>query len=53
MQTTTTFGSIVNHTCDTGYNLDGASQRECLANETWSEPLPTCVSKFGCKLNQQ
>ena len=48
MQTTTTFGSIVNHTCDVGYSLNGTSQRECLADETWSEPLPICVSKFGC-----
>ena len=46
MQTTTTFGSIVNHTCNEGFNLTGADQRECLANGSWSAPLPTCVSKL-------
>ena len=44
--TTTTFGSIVNHTCNTGYDLIGANQRECLSNGSWSEPLPMCISKF-------
>ena len=46
MQTTTTFGSIVNHTCNEGFNLIGASQRICLATGMWSDPLPTCMSKF-------
>ena len=41
----TTFGSIVNHTCDEGYRLVGESQRECLSNGSWSAPLPTCLCK--------
>ena len=51
MVTTTTIGSIANHTCDTGYMLNGADQRECLSNGTWSPDLPTCISKLtkGCK----
>ena len=44
--TSTNVGSIVNHTCNTGYNLNGASQRECLSNAQWSEPLPMCISKL-------
>ena len=46
MQTNTTFGSIVNHTCDEGYNLIGESQRICLATGMWSAPLPSCMSKL-------
>ena len=45
MVTSTTFGSIVNHTCNEGYVLDGADQRECLSTGMWSAPLPTCNSK--------
>jgi len=44
--TTTTIGSVVNHTCDEGYVLEGESQRECLANRSWSGSLPSCSSKF-------
>ena len=43
--TSTTFGSIVNHTCNIGYILNGEDQRECLSNGFWSSPLPTCISK--------
>ena len=45
MQTTTTFGSIVNHTCNVGYALNGSNQRECLESGSWSQPLPSCESK--------
>ena len=40
------FGSIINHTCDIGYELFGTSQRECLVNQSWSGSLPMCESKF-------
>ena len=43
--TVTTSGSLVNHTCNEGYELNGAKTRECLANGSWSAPLPTCDSK--------
>ena len=46
MQTNTTFGSIVNHTCNEGFNLTGEDQRECLETGNWSTPLPMCVSKL-------
>ena len=42
-----TVGSIVNHTCNVGYNLNGADQRECLPNGNWSESLPVCNSGTG------
>ena len=41
----TTFGSVVNHTCNEGYRLVGAFERECLSNGSWSAPLPTCECK--------
>ena len=46
MVTSTTFGSLVNHTCNEGFLLNGESQRVCLVNGSWSDSLPTCTSKF-------
>ena len=43
--TSDTVGSIAEHFCDEGFNLEGVSQRECLANGSWSDSLPTCVRK--------
>ena len=43
--TSDTFGSTVNHTCNEGYVLNGTNERECLANGSWSAPLPSCDSK--------
>ena len=42
---TFTIGSVVNHTCNEGFVLNGTSQRECLTNGSWSGSLPTCDSK--------
>jgi len=38
-------GAVVNHTCNIGFALIGASERECLPSGNWSEPLPTCDGK--------
>lgn len=46
----TTVGSIVNHICNEGYMLNGANQRECLSNGSWSAPLPSCDRK--CSLTE-
>ena len=44
-----TFGSVVNHTCNEGFVLDGAGQRQCISPDNitgmWSAPLPICNSK--------
>jgi len=49
--TSTTFGSTVTHTCNDGFILDGADQRECISLDgitgMWSPSLPTCNSKFN------
>ena len=41
-----TVGSTADHFCNEGFNLDGVNQRVCLSNESWSDSLPTCVSKL-------
>ena len=41
-----TVGSVANHTCNEGFTLEGASERMCLQNGSWSDSLPTCVSKY-------
>ena len=46
----TTFGSVVTHTCNTGFALNGTNQRECLASGSWSDPLPSCICKCTIRL---
>ena len=41
----TTFGSVVTHSCDDGYLLVGADEQTCLESGNWSTPLPSCESK--------
>ena len=41
----TTYQSRVNFTCDDGYDLVGVSYAVCLANGTWSDEIPRCISK--------
>ena len=41
----TSVDAVVNHTCNIGFVLNGASERECLPSGNWSEPLPTCDGK--------
>ena len=43
--TAVTIGSVVNHTCNVGFIINGANQRVCLPDGMWSTPLPTCLSK--------
>ena len=43
---TTTFGSVVTHSCDDGFVLVGADERTCLESGNWSAPLPSCESKY-------
>ena len=42
----TTYQSRVDFTCEPGYNLVGASSAVCLANGTWTEKMPQCISKM-------
>ena len=38
----TTFEQTAIFSCDTGYNLDGDSNRTCQATGMWSGSSPTC-----------
>ena len=38
-------GTIVNYTCDAGYNLVGSRYSVCQTNSTWSHVAPTCLRK--------
>ena len=44
--TNTTYRSRVNFTCNQGYDLVGISSTVCVANGTWSEEAPLCISKL-------
>ncbi|XP_068736238.1 uncharacterized protein [Montipora capricornis] len=35
-------GQLVTFACDTGYHLEGPTNRLCLHNGNWSEVMPTC-----------
>ncbi|KAM7393973.1 hypothetical protein PAMP_020802 [Pampus punctatissimus] len=38
----TVYQSTINYTCHNGYTLTGGSTAVCLANGTWSIPVPDC-----------
>jgi hypothetical protein len=42
----TTYQSRVNFTCESGYNLVGNPSTLCLANGSWSNEIPQCISKM-------
>ena len=48
-------GQLVTIACDTGYHLEGPTNRLCLHNGNWSEVMPTCKTLFfylhGQRLN--
>ena len=45
--TSTTVGSTVTYTCNTGYRMTaGSSSRTCLFGGHWSVSHPTCSSEF-------
>ncbi|GAV01451.1 hypothetical protein RvY_12161 [Ramazzottius varieornatus] len=37
------FGSVISFFCEPGYGLTGASAVVCLANTSWSAPVPSCT----------
>ncbi|XP_045904472.1 beta-2-glycoprotein 1-like [Micropterus dolomieu] len=45
----TVYQSTINYTCHEGFFLTGAHTAECLANGTWSAPVPEC-KPFSCGL---
>ena len=41
-----TVRSIARYSCQTGYNLVGMNERECLTSAKWSGSPPSCISKI-------
>ena len=41
----TTFRSIVEYSCETGFDLDGTARVQCLEDGQWSDPAPVCDIK--------
>ena len=48
----TTFGSVMTHTCDSGFVLCGENNRTCQSNRSWSGSTPNCTSKAFYSLSE-
>lgn len=42
----TGLGSVVEYTCDIGFDLIGTSLQICLENDAWSDEIPVCECKL-------
>eukprot|EP00058_Branchiostoma_floridae_P008085 XP_002593573.1 hypothetical protein BRAFLDRAFT_125152 [Branchiostoma floridae] len=42
-----TYNSVIQYTCNNGYNIQGSAQRQCQADGTWSGTDVQCVAE-GC-----
>ena len=40
-------GQMVTFTCDTGYHLEGPTNRLCLEGGNWSDGMPTCECSYS------
>ncbi|XP_046553547.1 LOW QUALITY PROTEIN: uncharacterized protein LOC124262974 [Haliotis rubra] len=47
----TSYGAIVEYTCNAGYEIKGSSRRLCNTTNTWTNTAPTCERK-KCALPQ-
>ena len=43
----TTFGSIANYSCQTGYVLNGTSERVCEEDGQWTDLMLQCTRKLN------
>lgn len=43
-------GQVVTFACDTGYHLEGPSNRLCLQDGNWSDTMPTCETSKFCSI---
>ena len=44
--TDTTFGSLANYTCQSGYSINGTRVRVCEGTGQWSDSMPQCIRKI-------
>ncbi|XP_052807772.1 sushi, von Willebrand factor type A, EGF and pentraxin domain-containing protein 1-like [Mya arenaria] len=50
----TTYKSEAVYKCDLGFTLNGSSTTHCLANKTWSYPMPKCnINDCGAPIHVQ
>ena len=47
------YGTVVNITCEEGYDLEGSESRMCLSNGSWSGEDTICVCKCITAFLQQ
>ncbi|XP_019630213.1 PREDICTED: P-selectin-like [Branchiostoma belcheri] len=47
--TVTSYQTVVNFTCNTGYVLNGTTNTTCQADGTWDNPVPTCTPANLCE----
>ncbi|XP_071107671.1 uncharacterized protein [Haliotis cracherodii] len=47
----TSYGAIVEYTCNAGYEIKGSSRRLCNTTNTWTNTAPTC-ERIKCPLPQ-
>lgn len=41
-QTATQYNTLLTFSCETGYNMNGSTSTRCLADQSWSNDVPTC-----------
>ena len=43
----TTYSTIAQYTCNTGYNLIGSESRICQSDGTWNSTDPSCIGNHN------
>lgn len=46
----TTYGSVLDFTCEAGHELQGSNSTTCLENGSWSNAIPVCGIRGQAKI---